>query len=1141
MNRPTPLSRTPNRSALFHAITLGLVVGAATAAAQAAESGIAVDAWVPCDAALESDCNPGQPALHGRAPASSAFAGNGFNNPSMQAQPQAVAGTVAATPSYVEAGVIGNPDSWVNDEFRLDWGLGAIKAQYAYARGLSGAGIRLGLMDSGTGFDHSEFAGKDNIAITMADVLADGSLCAKFRTFGPGTCFATRGDEVQLDYVVGFNANVPQNIRNIIMAGNYIKPGFNYESHGTHVAGTMAANRDGSGMHGVAFGANLAAARIFYDKVREWQRTATGYSVQPVLASPGPSLSAYAGGFRAMAAAGVRAVNHSWGYTVQLYTGAQLDSYYNFAGNRPLWETFRNGALDTGMLHVWSAGNLSEAPPAGWWPIAGLTASLPRLYPELEPYWLSVVNLTRTNDPANPYGLSSGSMMCGESRNWCVAAPGSLIASSVYGGAGNIAGRLFPNADGTYSLDITRENPTSDYAQYSGTSMAAPHVTGALGLLFERFPYLTGPQVRDILLTTATDIGAPGIDPVYGWGLINLQKAIEGYGQFRVDTDVVMARKAGGAHVWNDARVWDNWTNDIGGPGRFSFSSANGGWLRLSGNNSFNGLTVKGGTLELTGNNRLTAATHVNGGMLRLQGTLDGSALTINNGGVAVVNGRVLNAATMVEVGGLLTGAGTLGNTTVRGSIAPGNSIGTLTVNGNYVQAAGSRFYVEMQPPSATDKVQVNGTATLNGGTVVALRAPGVYGLGQVYNFLSATGGVNGRFAGVDNSNLGVFLQMALSYDANNAYARVIRAAALASVAGTRNQARTAGALDSLADSNGLLQRLVLLSAPEAMAAFDQLSGEVHPSLRSALAEDSRHVRNAALGRARTGHDAFTSQTEPTGFSAWAQATGKGGSVHGDGNAAAVDYNGSLFLAGADYQFQGGLRLGAMVGRDRTDVDVRSRGSKANADGTVFGVYAGQRFAGGFGLQGGLTEGSYDVDSSRLVGFPGFSATNQASHDAQVRQAFIEANYRFGGPSWEIEPYLQHAQVRVQSQGFAENGGASALTVGRASSSVDVTTAGVRFDRNLKGTGQEQTWLSLRGGLGYRHAGGDLVPASTAQFAGSNPFVVEGATLSNSATIGELGFAARLSDNSLLELGYNGQFSGNGNSHGAHARFSVKF
>ena len=1219
----------PNRSRLFQAIALSLVIGGSIATAQATESHPASPptTGLQCETDRDGNCqfqasfrilSPQEAAPVVPRLTSARFESVGFapSAPGLATaeSPFADSGADAdAAPAYEETGVIGDPDSWITEEFQLDWGLEAVNAHHAYARGLTGAGVRLGVLDSGTGLAHSEFQGKDHISLTMADLLEDGTRCNTFRSFGGANpCFATRGDEVQLDYV-RFNASVPQAIRDIITSGNYVQPGFTYQSHGTHVGGTIAANRDGSGMHGVAFGSNLAVARMFHDTAREWTRTATGYSVVDLAPGKSASTSAFADVFRQMAAAGVRAVNHSWGYTLQLYYGSQLDLYYNAPGWQEDWEMFRDGALETGMIHVWAAGNLRQAPPAGLWPIAGLTASLPRYMPELEPYWLSVVNIGRTGNPDNPYGLSGSSMMCGESMNWCLAAPGSTIASSVFAGDENVEGNLVQNPDGSYTLEITAEDPVSAYAYYSGTSMATPHVTGALGLLFERFPYLTGPQVRDILLTTATDIGAPGIDPVFGWGLMNLQKAIEGYGQFRVDTDVVMDQRAGGVKVW-EGDAWDDWTNDIGGPGRLSFASNVGGWLRLSGNNSFNGLTLKSGTLELTGDNDLAADVAVEGGRLMMSGnnsftdlavggglaefsgsnTLSGGisvtggslllggensfgGLTVENGlvhvtgsnevsgnvtfnggnllvanggslgssaltfnsGLVLVNG-ILTGDTVIGADALLAGSGQLGSTRVFGSIAPGNSIGTLTFNGDYIQEAGSQFFVEMQPPSATDKVVVNGTATLNGGTVVALRMPGVFGLGQRYNFLSATGGVTGTFDGVDNSQLGAFLKMALSYDANNVYADVIRAAALASVAGTANQLATARAIDALPNNSALLQNMVMLSEAQAAAAFDQLSGELHPSLRGALADDSRHLRNAAFTRARTGHDAFTGQSAGAGFGVWAQATSKGGLLQGDGNAASVDSSGHLFLVGADYQLDGGLRFGAFGGSDRTDLNVGHRSSRARAKGNVLGLYAGHSF-GGFGLHGGYTRGQMDVRSERNVVVPGLSSKNQADYDATTSQAFVEAGYRFGGAAWELEPYVQFARVNVETDGFSEVGGASALTVASAETAVDMTTAGLRFSTHLKGSQQAQSWLSLRGGLGYRKASGDLVSAGAMQFPGGTPFTVHGAPISDSATIGELGLAARLSERTLLELGYSGQFSSEGNNHGANARVSIKF
>jgi subtilase-type serine protease len=173
---------------------------------------------------------------------------------------------------------------------------------------------------------------------------------------------------------------------------------------------------------------------------------------------------------------------------------------------------------------------------------------LPRAVADVEPYWLAVVNVNQDLE------LSNRSMRCGLAANWCLAAPGSNINSTVYGPDSVIEGDFYDD-NGNLVVDIISQTPSSDYEELSGTSMAAPHVTGALGLLFERFPYLDA-QVRDVLLTTATDLGAAGVDDVYGWGLMNLAAAVEGYGSLRVDTEVVMNQKAGGLKVWEG----DAWT-----------------------------------------------------------------------------------------------------------------------------------------------------------------------------------------------------------------------------------------------------------------------------------------------------------------------------------------------------------------------------------------------------------------------------------------------------------------------------------------------------------------------------------------------------------------------------------------------------
>ncbi|MGH7554711.1 MAG: S8 family serine peptidase, partial [Longimicrobiales bacterium] len=64
----------------------------------------------------------------------------------------------------------------------------------------------------------------------------------------------------------------------------------------------------------------------------------------------------------------------------------------------------------------------------------------------------------------------------------------------------------------------------------SGTSFSAPLISGAAALIREAWPGLTGRQVADILLQSATDLGAPGVDDIYGHGLLNVEAALQPMG-----------------------------------------------------------------------------------------------------------------------------------------------------------------------------------------------------------------------------------------------------------------------------------------------------------------------------------------------------------------------------------------------------------------------------------------------------------------------------------------------------------------------------------------------------------------------------------------------------------------------------------
>ncbi len=110
--------------------------------------------------------------------------------------------------------------------------------------------------------------------------------------------------------------------------------------------------------------------------------------------------------------------------------------------------------------------------------------------------------------------LASFSNQAGTAQNFYIVAPGVSVYAPVGGGG---------------------------FGFVSGTSFSAPFVSGAAAVLMERFPALTAQQIVDILLTTATDLGAAGTDAVYGRGLLNLDSAVQPVGTTSLPTGTMVA------------------------------------------------------------------------------------------------------------------------------------------------------------------------------------------------------------------------------------------------------------------------------------------------------------------------------------------------------------------------------------------------------------------------------------------------------------------------------------------------------------------------------------------------------------------------------------------------------------------------
>lgn len=926
-------------------------------------------------------------------------------------------------------GLLTDPATWRTPEYRAQWGLDYINAAQAYARGVDGTGVVVGMIETG---------------------IASTSLRELLGRYAGG-----------YDYVQK-SASAPP------------------EDHAVGVASVIVGNRDGIGMHGVAPGATLVGRGVGGG------------------ADPDPSYMVRA--VSDVLGAGARIINVSWGTSWPI-TGVTRQDILKFF---PQELGAYRGAVGSGALMVWAAGNDMSSQP-------NIESGLPHFFPELERGWLAVGAL-------GPDYMPAYSNRCGVAKNWCLVAPGGGIGWEWDPGLGDFVWKGVDDG-------ILVATPDGGYEKTFGTSFAAPHVTGAAALVWQMFPFFSADQVRQTLLGTAFDVGAPGVDDIFGYGILDVGKAVAGPGRF--DWGDFVVEQPGGTAFFR---------NDIVGAG---------------------GLVKRGaGELVLTGHSSYAGATRVEGGFLSVMGSI-ASPTSIAPAGVLAGTGLIT---------GKVDNAGTVWAGDARG-------IGTLTINGNYVQQSGGILMQQLSAAGGLNQLAVSGTASLAGWVGISGK-PELLPRELTMPVLTAGQGLTGRFDGVAGpfgDGSAPFIRASLRYQPNAAHLDIrtvpfdtpgicasanqcaVAAGLEHGLAGANADLRgVAGLLQAAGTQEGARQALASLSGEslaslgtQALGGFAPFGGMISQrlsALRSGQAAPTSPGSGPALAYASSGSRSpaaamlmqLPAEASAPANTAWLRGYGLSGRLGGDLNAGGGDYRGGGVIGGVDRQFTPSFLAGISAGFGRTDTDFRNfsgKGAISAYEAALYGSYG----SGNLRLDGILGYARLGFENQRSIGFGGLSRQARADYDGDRFTAALEGGYGFDLGWGTVEPLAGLRYTYLRQDGFAETGADGiGLTAGSQTAQSLLGSVGLKLAKTFDLGGSQ---VALEARAQWQHEFLDTGMVIDAAFAGAPAatFAVRGAEMARDSAVLGLGVSARAGDKLTLFAGYDVRLNADATSHAVTA------
>ena len=571
-------------------------------------------------------------------------------------------------------------------------------------------------------------------------------------------------------------------------------------------------------------------------------------------------------------------------------------------------------------------------------------------------------------------------------------------------------------------------------------------------------------------------------------------------------------------------------------------------------------------------------------GVLTLSGANTYTGNTSVNNGQLVLNGSVESPNIFVNFSGTLSGTGTaMHNVRNAGVFSPGNSPGTFRIRGNYTQTGAGTMVIETTGTAngLNDLVQVTGTATLDGGLRLVKLGSGVLKVGDRATFLTAVGGVSGKFANVSNglADTGTIVQTEVVYGSNSVELLAVQGSYelfAQQFLLTPNQLAVAGMLDVVAASASqpaLINYLNAQALADLPGDFDLIAPDELQAIYT-IGMSQANVQTANLQRRmeeiRAGREGFSAEglsvsgTTPPfladarpgssgdagppevvskevrgpserRFNTFATGSGEYSRVGESGGANGYNLTTGGFTLGADYKFSEHFSAGINTGFARTT----SKGldsTKVTVDGAKLGAYAtyytGEGFYADGSIQGGYS--NYDTQRTALLG-----TARGTTNGAEVN-ALIATGFDFTTDALRIGPVASFQYTHVGFANYQESGSLAPLDYG--SQSADSLRSAI----GMKATYEYRTHgILIRPEMraAWQHEFGDVQYAISSSLVGGGPaFIVQGAEIGRESLLLGVGVSVHWNERASTYIYYDGElgrtnYSSNNISGGVRLEF----